>query len=78
MAWAGPFLRRVILLPILLRRRPPVAGGPAGWMDQRWSHVPTQLADECEARQVPEDGRPVARTGHEDLVVGRGGQTVCP
>ena len=47
-------------------------------MAQRWSHVPEQVADECEARQVPGDGRPVARTGHEDLVAGRGGQTVCP
>ena len=37
--------------------------------------VPAQLADECEARQVPNDGRPVARTRHEDLVAGRGGQT---
>ena len=34
-----------------------------------------QLADECETPQVPDDGRPVTRTGHEDLVAGRGGQT---
>ena len=59
-------------------------------MDQRWSHVPeqvamspvrsltamaAQLADECEARQVQDDGRPVARTRHEDLVGDRCGQT---
>ena len=44
-------------------------------MDQRWSHVPEQVADECEARQVPDDGRPVARIRHEDLVGDRGGQT---
>ena len=36
--------------------------------------VSAQLADECETRQVPDDGRPVAGR-HEDLVVGRGGQT---
>ena len=37
--------------------------------------VSAQLADECETRQVPDDGRPVARTRHEDLVAGRSGQT---